>query len=217
MKHTGLHQSVAWFLNTHPRKEETKEALDEIAGAWGGKPDTVLLLNMLDDDRSRIRFPKIRWAKRGKRPAVLLAFDADTETFAFLGEEDGAERDYLVEITALLSDGTWRTAKEIAAKQDAGGIGSHDTTVKQILETHPDTFESRTKDAAKALGRHFNATVWQLTRLQSDQNADVADNADGEQVGLSALCILPIGNADVAQTTHTAAESALNPDADGAA
>ena len=40
MKQTGLNKTVAWWLNTHPRKEETKEALNEIAGAWGGKPDT---------------------------------------------------------------------------------------------------------------------------------------------------------------------------------
>ena len=43
MKQTGLGKSVAWWLNTHPRKEETKEALNEIAGAWGGKPDTVFV------------------------------------------------------------------------------------------------------------------------------------------------------------------------------
>ncbi|MEJ7570041.1 MAG: AAA family ATPase [Gaiellaceae bacterium] len=57
MKETGLNQTVAWWLNTHPRKEETKEALNEISGAWGGKPDSVLLLRMLEDDRTRVRFP----------------------------------------------------------------------------------------------------------------------------------------------------------------
>jgi AAA domain/Primase C terminal 1 (PriCT-1) len=53
MKDTGLNSTVAWWLNTHPRKEETKEALNEISGAWGGKPDTVFLLRMLDDDRTQ--------------------------------------------------------------------------------------------------------------------------------------------------------------------
>jgi hypothetical protein len=52
MKETGLNKTVAWWLNTHPRKEETKEALNEIAGAWGGKPDSVFLLRMLADDRT---------------------------------------------------------------------------------------------------------------------------------------------------------------------
>ena len=98
MKQTGLNKTVAWWLNTHPRKEETKEALNEIAGAWGGKPDSVLLLRMLDDDRTQLRFPKLRWAKRGKRPTILLAFDPDTEAFTLprRGAED--ERDYLAEI-----------------------------------------------------------------------------------------------------------------------
>jgi hypothetical protein len=164
MKETGLHKTVAWWLNTHPRKEETKEALNEISGAWGGKPDAVLLLTMLSDDRSRVRFPKLRWAKRGKRPAILLAFDVDTETFTFLTEEVDEERDYLAEIVALLADGEWRTPKEIAAKKEADepGIGAADATVKKLLETHPDTFESRTGDEAKRLGRHPSATLWQL-------------------------------------------------------
>lgn len=65
LKQTGLHKSVAWWLNTHPRKEETREALDEIAGAWGGKPDTVVLLKMLGEDRTQARFPKIRWPAAG--------------------------------------------------------------------------------------------------------------------------------------------------------
>lgn len=47
MKDAGLNRTCAWWLNTPPRKEETKEALNEIAGAWGGKPDSVFLLRML--------------------------------------------------------------------------------------------------------------------------------------------------------------------------
>lgn len=121
MKATGLHKTVAWWLNTHPRKAETKEALDEIAGAWGGKPDSVLLLRMLSDDRTQVRFPKLRWAKRGKRPTILLGFDPETEAFTYLGEESEEERDYLAEILALLGNGNWRTPKEIAAPRDKGG------------------------------------------------------------------------------------------------
>jgi hypothetical protein len=160
MKETGLHKSVSWWLNTHPRKEETKEALNEIAGAWGGKPDAVLLLKMLADDRSQVRFPKLRWAKRGKRPAILLAFDVATETFTFLAEEEEVDRDYLAEIVALLADGEWRTVREIADKDD--GIGASDKTIKKLLEAHPDVVESRTGDAAKQLGRHQNSVLWQL-------------------------------------------------------
>ena len=164
MKQTGLNRNVAWWLNTHPRKEETKEALDEIAGAWGGKPDTVLLLKMLDDDRSQLRFPKIRWAKRGRRPSVLLAFDAETETFTFLGEESEDERDYLAEIVELLAGGAWMTVGEIAAKKDAGGIGAGKEIVKKLLEGNPDRFSSRTGEAAKEIGRHPSSTVWKVER-----------------------------------------------------
>jgi hypothetical protein len=101
MKEAGLNSRVAWWLNTHPRKEETKEALNEIAGAWGGKPDTVLLMTRLDGDRTRIRFPKLRWAKRGTRPPILLDFDPETESFSYLGEER-AEEERAAKVQAAL-------------------------------------------------------------------------------------------------------------------
>ena len=162
MKQAGLNKTNAWWLNTHPRKEATTDALDEIAGAWGGKPDLVMLLDMLADDRSRLRFPKVRWAKRGKRESILLAYDPDTATFSYLGTETDAERDYMAEIAVLLADGKWRTAKEIASKRDDGGIGSNDQVVKDRMAEHPDRFVSRTGDEAVELGRRPAAVVWQL-------------------------------------------------------
>lgn len=162
MKQTGLNKRTAWWLNTHPRKEETKEALNEISGAWGGKPDSVFLLRMLADDRTQIRQPKLRWAKRGKGPTLLMAFDAETEAFTFLGEESEVERNYVAEVTELLRDGRWRIVKEIAAPVDKGGIGANVDTIKKTLEEHPDVFDSRTGDAAKEMGRSSQATLWQL-------------------------------------------------------
>jgi hypothetical protein len=162
MKQTGLHKTVAWWLNTHPRKEETKEALNEIAGAWGGKPDTVLLLRRLEDDRTQVRFPKLRHTKRGTRPTILLAFDAETEAFTFIGEASEEKRDYLAEIVAHVREHPWQTNKEIGAPVEKGGIGANPDTVKQQLEEHPDVFESRTGDGAVALGRKANAVLWAL-------------------------------------------------------
>lgn len=170
MKQTGLHRSVAWWLNTHPRKEETKEALNEISGAWGGRPDAVLLLRMLDDDRTQIRFPKLRWAKRGKRPTILLGFDPDTEAFTYLGEQVEEERDYKAEIRDLLAGTTkWLTAREIASPKKDGGIGANLDTVKKILDAHPDVFESRTGEAAKEVDRSAQATVWQVHKEDDEQ------------------------------------------------
>jgi hypothetical protein len=167
MKQTGLNKSVAWWLNTHPRKEETKEALNEIAGAWGGKPDSVFLLRMLEGDRTQIRQPKLRWARRGKGPTLLFAFDPDTEAFNFIGEQTEDERDYLAEVRELLGDGKWRIVKEIAAPLEAGGIAANEKIVKKVLVEHPDVFESRTGDEAKALGRSAQATLWQLRDVET--------------------------------------------------
>jgi DNA invertase Pin-like site-specific DNA recombinase len=77
------------------------------------------------------------------------------------------ERDYVAEMKALLADGTWRTATEIALPRDAG-IGSNEKTLNPILaDASPDHFVSRTGDAARALGRSPKAVLWQLRDGQS--------------------------------------------------
>jgi hypothetical protein len=177
MKATGLGTSVAWWLNTHPRKEETREALNEIAGAWGGKPDSVLLLKMLDDDRTQLRFPKLRWTRRGTRPPILLGFDADTEAFSYLGEQAEEVRDYLREVFALLAQRPWLTVKEISVPAKEGGIGANEKTVKAVLEEHPDIFELRSGEDAVALGRKSSATLWGLRPDAAENLADLEDDA----------------------------------------
>lgn len=163
----GLTRDVAFWLLHHPRKADADEELDEISGAWGGRVDTLLKLDKLDGNRARLSFPKIRWGRAGKRPALILGFDPETEEFTVAHEEQKEEeRDHAAEISALLADGNWRTVGEIAAprKAESPGIGTKEATVKRILEGQTDMFESRTGTAAKVLGRHSNATIWRLRR-----------------------------------------------------
>jgi hypothetical protein len=182
MKETGLNKSTAYWLNTHPRKEETKEAINEISGAWGGKPDAILLLRMLADDRTLIRYPKLRWAKRGRRPSTLHAFNPDTEAFSYLGEVSEDERNHLAEIVELFADGEWRTAKEISAPADGDGIGANIDVIKKVLKANPDTFESRTGAGAKALGRSSTATLWQVTQPpESPESPSLFTGLEGER------------------------------------
>jgi hypothetical protein len=109
---TGLFRDVAWWLLAHARKEAAQDELDEISGAWGGRPDTMLMLDKREGNRARLSFPKIRWSRRGTRAAYILAFDPDTETFTVAHEEADEERDLAAEIEQLLADGRWRTAKD---------------------------------------------------------------------------------------------------------
>ena len=161
MTAAGLHRDVAFVVLGHPRKEETKDELDEIAGAWGGKPDTVLRLDRKEGNRSRLSFPKVRWSRRGSRPAYILAFDPERESFTVAHEEQDEERDYLAEVAELLGDGEWRTVKEVMAPKPSG-IGASENVVKFALDSNPDLFVSRTGEDAKAVGRHPSASVWQL-------------------------------------------------------
>ena len=171
LKAAGLFRDVAFMLAHHSRKESGDDELDEVSGAWGGRPDTMLKLDKLDGNRSRLSFPKIRWSHRGTRPALILAFDPETGSFTVAHEEHDGERDYLAEIEDLLVDGEWRTAKEISAKQDGPnpGIGANVDRVKTELENHPDQFVSR---SGKDVGRSANATVWSLTRASESVESD---------------------------------------------
>ena len=159
MSRVGLFRDVAFLLLHHPRKESAEDELDEAAGAWGGKPDTVLRLDKREGNRARLSFPKVRWSRRGTRPALILAFDPETEGFTVAHEEQADERDYVDDVAALLGDGTWRTLLEIVAKKNEGGIGASRTAVESILKNRADLFVSRN---GKEVGRSARATVWQL-------------------------------------------------------
>jgi hypothetical protein len=180
MSQAGLFRSVAFTLLHHPRKEGAQDELDEAAGSWGGKPDTMLRLERRDGNRARLSFPKVRWSRRGTRPAYILSFDPEIESFTVAHEEEDEERDYLEEIKALLADGKARTKKEIAAPKKDGGIGAKEETVESELEGHRDVFVSCTGDEAKALGRSPLATVWLLAGREHAQVWDyTGDGKDG--------------------------------------
>jgi hypothetical protein len=171
MGEVGLRRTVAFWLLHHSRKDGADDEMDEISGAWGGRPDTMLSLKKLAGERARLGFPKIRFSRRGTRAASILGFDPETEGFSVVGTETDEERDYVLEITELLSDGKWRTVKEIASKKE-GGIGAGETPVREALAEMPERFESRTGEDAKAVGRHSNSTVWCLRQTLNAHDAD---------------------------------------------
>jgi len=168
MSGAGLFRDVAFLLLHHPRKETSQDELDEVSGAWGGKPDTMLRLEKLDGNRGRLPFPKIRWSRLGTRKALILGFDP--ESFSVVAEEEDEERDYAAEIEELLADGTWRITKEIAAPKKDGGIGANVDTIKRELEAQPDRFQSCSGEEAKQLGRDPKATLWQCRTRPSESD-----------------------------------------------
>jgi hypothetical protein len=168
----GLGRDVAFLVLHHPltRPDPSLAELEQIAGSWPPHTDAILMLKKLDGNRARLSFPKVRYG-RADPPAAILAFDPETQAFTFVAlERDQEERDLVAEITELLGDGMWRTVKEIAGRD--GGIGKREEDVKETLAAHPDLFESRTKDAAKEVGRHPSAIVWQ--RCSDPPGAPVA-------------------------------------------
>jgi hypothetical protein len=165
-KAAGLFSSRAWFLPHHSRKESVDDAVDEASGAWGGRADTMLALEKRKDNQARLSFSKVRWQGRDRKP-YLLDFDPEMESFTFVKEEEGEERDYTVEVEEFLAREPPRTVGEIAE-----GIGAGKEKVKAALGRHPDRFDSLTGERAKALGRHANATLWRLASASGPDNPD---------------------------------------------
>ena len=147
-----------------------------VSGAWEGAGDTLLHVQGAGNGHTIAHIQKARWDSERHGRTLHLAW-AEGESFTVEGD-----RDYVAELTELLSDGRWRTIKEMMSSSD--GIGAGEKAIKAALDEQPERFESRTGEAAIAVGRHRTATVWQV---HSGQNAADAPSAflGGAEVGAS--------------------------------
>jgi hypothetical protein len=179
---------------------ENKSGL--VSGAWEGAGDTLLHVQAGGNGHTIVFIRKARWDSTRHGKTLHLAW-TEGESFRLEGD-----RDYLAEIVELLSDGAWRTAKEIGAPVepkrpiDKPGIGAGENTVKGILNEHQDRFESRTGDDAKAVGRSSTAIVWQVRSGSNAPDAPCAFSGGGEEAAAAAR---PLKGA--AADEHTPADS----------
>ena len=132
-----------------------------VSGAWEGSGDTLLHIEARGPGHTCLHVQKARWSSVHHGTTLDLAW-TDGEGFTV---ED--PRNYHAEIEALLTDGEWRTAREIANKRDhheKPGIGASIETVQGVLKQHLDTFaECNGKD----IGRSPKATFYGLNSAQS--------------------------------------------------
>jgi hypothetical protein len=151
-----------------------------VSGAWEGAGDTLLHVQAAGNGHTVVYIAKARWASAHHHRTLKLAW-TDGEGFELEGD-----RDYVAEVRELLSARPWLTAKEIAKPEDeeGGGIGASEKTVRAVLDQHMDLFESRTGDAAKALGRQAKAIVWGLS-----SGLNSVDSVGGFQGGAEGDCV----------------------------
>lgn len=126
-KAAGLFSRVAWWVPAHSRKEEVKDAIDEVSGAWGQRPDALLALEKLSGDRARLSFPKLKWGLRDGF-AYLLAYDAEVESFEVVKEEKGGKVGAKEQIREALSETPKMTIEELEVQ-----TGLAERTVRDAL------------------------------------------------------------------------------------
>jgi hypothetical protein len=159
-----------------------------VSGAWEGSGDTLLHVEARGPGHTCLHIQKARWSSIHHGTTLDLAW-ADGEGFTV---ED--ERDYHAEIAQLLTDGAYRTAREIANKRDhheKPGIGASIETAQATLKQHPDTFVERN---GREVGRSPNATVYGLNSAQSSHGSD-SELQGTANAGLNSA--LPLRDAEV--------------------
>lgn len=130
-----------------------------VSGAWEGAGDTLFHVEGRGPGKTHLHIQKARWSSDHHGAKLDLTW---TQGDGFAVQD---ERDLVAEIVQLLADGLWRTAKEIAATKDEGGVGANVDAVKNDLARDPDRFISRTgKDALEVGRKSPSAIVWQLTQ-----------------------------------------------------
>jgi hypothetical protein len=164
----GLGRDVAFFFLHHPRTrpEQGEGELERLAGAWQPHCDLILLLQKLDGGRSRLSFPKTRWAQGDPSPAIL-AFDVETETFSYVGVDEAERRDLRAELIEHMADGGWWTKTKLRDSKQRGGVGGRPEGIEAELADE-ETFEHSEGDA---IGKQRGAVYYRLRQTQSaDRN-----------------------------------------------
>jgi hypothetical protein len=157
----GLGRDLAFLLLHHPRTrvEPGEGELERIAGAWPPHADLILLLKKLDGSRARLSFVKTRWAK-GIKPPSILSFDAETESFTYIGDDLPADRDLVAELIDKMANGDWWTANALKKKKPAG-VGADLDKIKAALAD--ERFEMA---AGKTIGKRSGSIYYRLANVK---------------------------------------------------
>lgn len=153
----GLGRDLSFLLLHHPRKEPAQDDLDTIAGAWSQHADAILMLRKLGTNQSQLSYPKLRFA-RGQRPASILDFDPESESFTFVGDQVKAEgRDLLPLLREVLTDADWLAVSGLRELlKEKTGEGAGEKRIRETLHAYPDEFEwAMGKDIGKRAGTQY--------------------------------------------------------------
>ena len=182
----GLGRSLAFLILHHPRTrtDPGEDELERIAGAWQPHLDLLLNLKKTGGNRARLAFAKTRWA-REERPASILAYDPETQSFEFITEvTEAGERDLVSELKDALKNGIWRTVSALREPKSKDGVGAREEAIREALT-----------DAA------FEHALGEDIGLKTGANYYRLRMSHGASVGVVGQLVLGSEEKDVPRTT----------------
>ena len=99
----GLFRACAFVLLHHFRKEPSADEIDELSGSWSGHADSLLVVKDAGPDRTRLSFPKLRWAET-RDPLILERADGGFTVVVAEHVAGADERDVTEQVRELLAD-----------------------------------------------------------------------------------------------------------------
>jgi AAA domain len=152
----------ALLLPVHCRKPVPgmKFSIHDLFGssAYVRGAEVVLGLRRVSDGYAKLHFLKDRDGDLPISTAWGLLFDQE-EGFR-RDPNDGVVRDLRGELLEALTDGEWRTSRELSKPKDAGGIGA--SREKLEIELQSMTDEGLIKFELGPVGRRTNSKCWRL-------------------------------------------------------
>lgn len=119
LKDCGLHnpdRPLAFWLLHHFNKVGHKSVVQQLSGAWGGHPDTILGIEMGDAQTTKLTWAKLRWATPPKEKTVVLHWDVPARGFTAIDTKfsiDKLRQEVLGYVTANPGHATSRIQKGV--------------------------------------------------------------------------------------------------------
>jgi hypothetical protein len=178
LKDCGLHnpdQPLAFWLLHHFNKIGHKNVVQQLSGAWGGHPDTILGIEMGDAQTTKLTWAKLRWATPPKEKTVILHWDIPTRGFTVVDQKFSIaelRNDVLSYVTANPGHATSRIQKQVV------GGNEHIREALEWLACDQGGNKVATGPGERKNGKYWYPNIQAVLDLATDNLAGTGDRGE---------------------------------------